>query len=115
MGVFSVESLKGLNHIQVAYRGKDNPIEVLLKEDEKEYDFSGAHAIRCKIGEVLIDSATEPEAFDRTEAQIGKLKIFIGDQIIAPQAYNVKVEIDDAEKRTLYFGHVRVKIEDPGI
>ena len=115
MGVFSVESVKGLNHVQTAYKGKDNPIEVVLKEDDKEYDFSGANALRCKIGTAIIDSATEPDAFDRTEAQLGRLKIYIGEQNIAPQAYNVKIELDTAENRTLYFGHVRVKIEDPGI
>lgn len=40
MGVFSLEPLKGLDHIQTAYVQKDNPIEVVLKEDGKEYDFS---------------------------------------------------------------------------
>ena len=46
MGVFSLEPLKGLDHIQTAYVQKDNPIEVVLKEDGNEYDFSTATAIR---------------------------------------------------------------------
>ncbi len=115
MGVFSIEPQKGLDHIQTAYVQKDNPIEVVLKEDNKEYDFSTATAIRVKIGNVVIDSEAEADAFDRSESQIGRLKIFIGDQTIEAKAYNVKVEIDDADGRTLYFGHVRVKIEDTGM
>ena len=130
MGVFSIEPQKGLDHIQTAYVQKDNPIEVVLKEDNKEYDFSTATAIRAKIGNVVIDSEAEADAwaelatlfseaeadaFDRSESQIGRLKIFIGDQTIEAKAYNVKVEIDDADGRTLYFGHVRVKIEDTGM
>lgn len=87
----------------------------VLKEDNKEYDFSTATAIRVKIGNVVIDSEAEADAFDRSESQIGRLKIFIGDQTIEAKAYNVKVEIDDADGRTLYFGHVRVKIEDTGM
>lgn len=115
MGIYSIEPLKGLDHIQTAYVKKDNPIEVILKEDCKEYDFSTATAIRVKIGTIVIDSDTEPTAFDRSESQLGRLKIFIGDQTIEAKAYNVKVEVDDADGHTLYFGHVRVKIEDTGM
>lgn len=103
MGVFSLEPLKGLDHIQTAYVQKDNPIEVVLKEDGKEYDFSTATAIRVKIGNIVIDSETDADAFDRSESQLGRLKIFI------------KVEIEDADGHTLYFGYVRVKIEDTGM
>ena len=67
MGVFSLEPLKGLDHIQTAYVQKDNPIEVVLKEDGKEYDFSTATAIRVKIGNIVIDSETEADAFDRSD------------------------------------------------
>ena len=108
MGVFSLKPLKGLDHIQTAYVQKDNPIEVVLKEDGKEYDFSTATAIRVKIGNIVIDSETDADAF-------GRLKIFIGDQSIEAKAYNVKVEIEDADGHTLYFGYVRVKIEDTGM
>lgn len=51
----------------------------------------------------------------RSESQLGRLKIFIGGQSIEAKAYNVKVEIEDADGHTLYFGHVRVKIEDTGM
>ena len=115
MGVFSLEPLKGLDHIQTAYVQKDNPIEVVLKEDGKEYDFSAATAIRVKSGNIVIDSETEADAFDRSESQLGRLKIFIGGQTIEAKAYNVKVEIEDADGHTLYFGHVRVEIEDTGM
>ena len=115
MGVYSIESVKGEGHVQTAYKGKDNPIEVVLREDCREFDFSTATVIRCKIGKTTIDSSTDATAFDTTESQIGRLKIFIGDQNIEPKAYNVKLEIDDAEGRTLYFGQVRVRVEDPGI
>lgn len=115
MGVLSVSSVKGDSHVQTAFVGKDNPIEILLKDDGVEYDYSGATGIRVKIGNVVIDSDTEADAFDRTEAQIGKLRVFIGDQSIPPQAYNVKVEVVDIHKHVLYFGHLRVKIEDPGM
>lgn len=115
MGVFSLEPLKGLDHIQTAYVQKDNPIEVVLKEDGKEYDFSTATAIRVKIGNIVIDSETDADAFDRSESQLGRLKIFIGDQSIEAKAYNVKVEIEDADGHTLYFDYVRVKIEDTGM
>lgn len=116
MAVFSIESVKGPEHVQTVFVGKDNPIEIVLREDGKEYDYSLAKVIRVKIGNAEFDSNSDPSAFDRNESAIGKLKIFIGDQSnIVAQAYNVKVEIVDAFERELYFGQVRVKIDDPGM
>lgn len=102
-------------HVQTAYVGKDNPIEMILYSDDKEYDYSTAKSLRVKIGDSVIDSQLEADAFNRDEAQLGRLKVYIGEQTIAPQAYNVKLEITNADDRILYFGHIRVKIEDPGI
>ena len=115
MGIFSLESVKGLDFIQTAYVGKDNPIEVILKEDEVEYDYTTAKTIRCKIGNVVLDSDSDAGSFDRTEAEQGKLRIFIGDQNIEPKTYNVKVEIVAADDHVFYFGYVKVRIESPGI
>jgi hypothetical protein len=116
MAVYSVESVKGQDHVQTVYRGKDNPIEVVLKLDGADFDYSAAKRIRVKVGQVEFDSDSDPAAFDRTESAIGLLKIFIGDQPGIPaQACNVKVEIVDAADRNLYFGHVRVRIDDPGM
>jgi hypothetical protein len=98
------------------YRGKDNPIEVILKLDDAEYDFTEAKEIRVKVGQVEFDSSSDPTAFDRSESAIGKLKIFIGDQSnIVAQAHNVKVEVVDSLDRNLYFGQIRVRVEEPGI
>ncbi len=116
MPVFSIESMKGKDHVQTVYTGKDNPIEVILKKDDAEYDYSDAKLIRVKIGSTEFDSSSDPAAFDRSESAIGRLRIFIGDQAnIAAQAYNVKIEIQDASERDLYFGQVRVRIDDPGM
>ena len=116
MAVYSVESVKGLDHVQVVYTGKDNPIEVIFKLDDVEYDYSGAKLIKVKIGTVEFDSTSDAGAFDRSESAIGKLRVFIGDlPNIAAQAYNVKFEITDENNKDLYFGHIRVKIDDPGM
>lgn len=116
MSVYSLETVKGKEHVQTVYTRKDNPIEVILKKDDLEYDYSDAKLIRVKIGAVEFDSESDPKAFDRVESAIGRLKIFIGEQPgIAAQAYNVKVEIVDESDRTLYFGQVRVRIDDPGM
>lgn len=102
-------------HIQCAYVGKDNPIVVILQDDEREFDFSTAKSLRVKIGSAILDSETDADAFDRSEAQLGRLKIFIGDLSVKAQSYIVRLEITDAEDRVLYFGGTRVKIEDPGM
>lgn len=115
MSVFSAQSVTGTDHVQTAYKGKDNPIEVVLKCDDKEYDYSKAKTVRAKIGDVVMDSDADLDAFDRTEAETGKLRIYIGDQVITPRAYNVKIEVVDADDRVYYFGHVRVRIDDPGM
>jgi hypothetical protein len=116
MAVYSIESVQGLDHVQTVYKGKDNPIEIILKLDNEEYDYSSCKLIRVKIGNVEFDSTSDPTAFDRNESAIGKMKIFIGDQSnIVAQAYNVKLEIVDANDRELYFGQVRVRIDDPGM
>ncbi len=116
MAQYSVESVLGQEHVQTVYRGKDNPIEVLLKQDGSEYNFGGKKQIRVKIGNTEFDTNSDPAAFDTREAEIGKLKIFIGQLTGIPaQAHNVKIEVVDEESRTLYFGHVRVRIEDAGI
>jgi len=115
MGVFTLESLKGLDFIQTAYVGKDNPISVVLKEDGVEYDYSTAKTVRCKIGAVTLDSDSDATNFDRTEAETGKLQVFIGDQNIEPKTYNVKVEIVTVDDHVFYFGHVKVRVENPGI
>lgn len=116
MAVYSVVSLKGPEHVQTVYRGKDNPIEVILKLDDQEYDFTEAKEIDVKIGQVEFDSKSDPDAFDRTESAIGKLKIFIGDQTTIPaQAHNVKIQIVDSLDRHLYFGQIRVRVDEPGI
>lgn len=116
MSVYSLETIKGKDHVQTVYTRKDNPIEVILKKDDQEYDYSAAKVIRVKIGAVEFDSDSDPTAFDRVESAIGRLKIFIGEQAgIAAQAYNVKVEVVDDQNRTLYFGQVRVRIDDPGM
>lgn len=116
MATYSIESVKGLDHVQTVYKGKDNPIEVILKLDGEEYDFTEAREIRVKVGQVEFDSTSDPDAFDRSESAIGKLKIFIGDQTnIIAQAHNVKLEVVDASNRNLYFGQIRVRVDEPGI
>jgi len=116
MAIYSLESVTGLDHVQTVYKGKDNPIEVILKLDEKEYDFSAFKEIRVKIGNVEFDSNSDPDAFDTSESAIGKLKIFIGDQSnIVAQAHNMKLELVDASDRDLYFGQVRIRVDEPGI
>lgn len=115
MGRLHLETPDKDVHIQCAFVGKDNPIAVILMEDEREFDFSTAKSIRMKIGNAIIDSETDAAAFDRSEAQLGRLKVFIGDLPVKPQAYIVRLEITDAENRVLYFGGIRVKIEDPGM
>lgn len=116
MAIFSVESVKGRDHIQTVYKGKDNPIDVILRLDDVEYDYSGAKLIRVRIGQTEFDSESDPQAFDRNESSLGKLRIFIGDfGTIVAQAYNVKIEVVDVNDRTIYFGHVRVRIDDPGM
>ena len=80
MSVYSLETIKGKEHVQTVYTRKDNPIEVILKKDDQEYDYSAAKEIRVKIGSVEFDSNSDPNAFDRVESAIGRLKIFIGEQ-----------------------------------
>ena len=113
MGVYSMESVKGLGHVQTVWAGKDNPIECVLKEDGQDYDFSGAQAVRVKIGDVLLDSEMDRESFDLSEAAVGRIKVFIGDHTLEPHAYPVGLELDDSSGRTLYFGTVRVHVRDP--
>lgn len=116
MAIYTIEADRGREHMPVVYKAKDNPIEVVLKCDDKEYDYTAAKLIRVKIGSTEFDSSSDPTAFDRNESAIGKLKIFIGDFTgILPQAYNLKLEIEDGFDRTLYFGQVRVRIDDPGM
>ena len=116
MAVYSVVSVVGQDHMQTVYRGKDNPIEVILKLDDADYDYTAAKVVRVKIGQTEFDSQSDPASFDRSESAIGKLKIFIGEYTnISPQTYNVKVEIEDGDDKNLYFGQVRVRIEDPGM
>ena len=116
MAVYSVESVQGQEHVQTVYRGKDNPIEVVLKLDGADYDYTTAKEIRVKIGSTEFDSTSDPDAFDRTEASLGKLRIFIGDLANIPaQSHNVKIEIVDQADRNLFFGGVRVRVDDPGM
>ena len=116
MAVYSVESVQGQEHVQTVYKGKDNPIEVILKLDGVDYDYTAAKEIRVKIGSTEFDSTSDPAAFDRTEASLGKLRIFIGDLINIPaQSHNVKIEIVDQADRNLFFGSVRVRVDDPGM
>lgn len=116
MSVYSMNSQKGLDHVQVAYVGKDNPIDLILQEDGQDYDYSTFKLVRCKIGQTEFDTASDPDAFDTSESSLGKLKIFIGAQSgIVAQAHNVKVEVTTDNDKTLYFGQVRVRVENPGI
>lgn len=116
MAQYSVESVLGREHVQTVYRGKDNPIEVLLKKDDADYNFGAARMLRVKIGTTEFDNASDPGAFDVTESEIGKLRVFIGQLPGIPaQSHNVKIEVIDDAGRTLYFGHVRVRIDDAGI
>lgn len=116
MAIYSLESVTGKDHIQTVYCRKDNPIQVILKLDDKEYDYTAAKEIRVKIGQTEFDSQSDPDAFDRTESELGRLSIFIGDQTtILPQAYNLKLELVDATDKVLYFGQIRVRIDDSGM
>jgi hypothetical protein len=114
MGVLSVTPEVGLSHLPVAYTGKDNPIELILKDGTEELDFSAATVIRAAFDEIIVDSSVDAEAFELKNASTGRLSICIGNQSIPPKAYNLRVEIEIGGK-TLYFGHVRVVVKDPGI
>lgn len=116
MALYSVESVKGKEHVQTVYCRKDNPIQVVLKIDGTEYDYTAAKTIRVKIGQTEFDSSSDPNAFDRTESELGRLSVYIGEQTqILPQAYNMKIEVEDASDKVLYFGQVRIRIDDPGM
>lgn len=116
MAIYSMEAEHSLDHCPIIYKGKDNPLCLVLKEDEQDMDYTGAQVVRCKVGKVEFDSVADPNAFDVTESQCGKMKIMIGEQSgIVAQAHDVRVEIVTGEGKTLYFGKVRVRVEDPGM
>jgi hypothetical protein len=115
MGVLRVEQELGRGHVPVAFAGKDNPIEVVLFDGETEYDYSTARAIRVKFEDTVLDSTVDLDAFDKSEAEIGKLVIRIGGVPLTAKIYNMKVEVEDAEEKLLFFGYVRVVVKDPGM
>lgn len=116
MCCYSLEAEHSLDHCPVIYKSKDNPLCLILKENEKDWDFSDLKAVRCKIGTVTIDSEADTDSFDLSEATTGKLKVMIGNQSgIKPQAHDVRVEVELNNGKTIYCGKVRVRVEDPGM
>ena len=115
MAVLNVKPALGTGHMVQAYVGKDNPIILILRDGEEEYDFSGAKSVRVKFDNVILDSEVDEGNFDLKEASIGKLVILIGRVLIEPKTYNARIEIVEADERILYFGTVRVSVLDPGM
>lgn len=42
MAIYQLKSVTGKDHVQTVYCRKDNPIEVILRLDDKEYDYTAA-------------------------------------------------------------------------
>ena len=120
MYIFHVEPMKGREHVMLAFAGKDNPIELHFMEDGRDFDCSAASSIRVKIGETVIDSEIDEDAFDRTEDNIGHVDLLISNYPdITPKAYNMACEVEFPEGedpgKTIYFGTLRLIVQKPAM
>ena len=120
MSIFHVEPMKGREHVMLAFAGKDNPIELHFMEDGRDFDCSAASSIRVKIGETVIDSEIDEDAFDRTEDNIDTLiclSATIPTLLLRRTTWHVEVEFPEGEDpgKTIYFGTLRLIVQKPAM
>ena len=86
------------NLLEYVYNGKDNTIDVLLKEGGDAVDLSAVTRMVLKDlgGEWTIDYDTAPSAFDWDTGVTGKVIIALGDQSITAGKYWVRLIVYDA-------------------